>query len=299
MIDKIPLSKMRKLLRRLAMRPVTVLILPHSSAKTYRVRLPLAILAGLGAAWLISVLSAVLLTGRHVNYEAMRLLNAHLLEKNRQYAREVARAQEIAQRLAPLERELNLALARTRRAARTGAGTGGALSRTPSDQDPGILPEEIPRRVSSLVSVSKELFEKYEGLASLAAATPRNWPVRGWVTSEFGERISPYTGEFGNLHEGIDIACKRGTPIKASADGMIVHAGWTRGGYGKMVEIAHGFGYGTRYTHLSRLKVSAGNHVRKGEVVGYAGATGNATGPHLHYEVRLYGVAVNPRHFME
>lgn len=290
---------MPKLLRRHLLRPITVLILPHSSARTYRIRLPLILVVALLGGWICSLVAALTVSGRHIHYQAMRLLNAHLMEKNVKYAEEVAKAEAIAERLGPLEQELQRALARTRRAARTGTGIGGSYPRQPKGNEADLLPEEIPRRVSRLADSSGELFKKYEGLASFAAATPSGWPVRGWVTSEFGERISPYTGEVGTQHEGIDIACKRGTPIVAAADGMVVQAGWNQGGYGKIVEIVHGYGYSTRYGHCSRLAVSAGRSVRKGETIAFAGATGNATGPHLHYEVQLYGIAVNPRLFMK
>ena len=85
----------------------------------------------------------------------------------------------------------------------------------------------------------------------------------------------------------------------AAADGMVLYAAWTPGGYGKMVEIAHGYGYSTRYGHCSRLRVTPGQRVRRGEVIAYLGSTGNATGPHCHYEIRLYGVPVSPRPFMK
>ena len=157
---------------------------------------------------------------------------------------------------------------------------------------------EIPGRVARLERAGEEIFRDWESLASLAAATPTGWPVRGWITSEFGERVSPYTGEIGALHQGVDIANKLGSPITAAADGLVTQAGWTSGGYGKMVEIVHGYGYATRYGHCSRLRATPGQRVRRGEVIGYLGSTGNATGPHCHYEVRLYGVPVDPRTFM-
>lgn len=290
---------MPKSLRRHLFKPITILLLPHASTRTYRIRMPMILVILLIGGWAFSLAVALAVSGRHIHYQAMRLLNAHLTAKNLQYAEEVAKAEAIADRLRPLEQELQRALAKTRRAARTGTGVGGPYPRQPKGGEAALLPEEIPRRVSRLVDASGELFKKYEGLASFAAATPSGWPMHGWVTSEFGERISPYTGEVGTHHEGIDIACKRGTPIVAAADGMVVRAGWNQGGYGKMIEIVHGYGYSTRYGHCSRLAVSPGQSIRKGETIGFGGATGNATGPHLHYEVRLYGVAVNPRLFMK
>ena len=277
-------------LRRLVRQPVTLMLLPRDSARTFRMRIPAGLLVFLAFGWLISLVLAVVLVGRGVNYEAMRMLNTRLAEENAEYARQVATAEGVAARLVPLERELRKVLARTRSTAVVGGGTGGPMT--------SFLPSEIPQRVAHLVEAGDRIFRDYQGLAAFVAATPSGWPSRGWVTSEFGERISPYTGEIGVNHQGVDIANKTGTPLVATADGLVIHAGWTSG-YGKLVEVVHGYGYSTTYGHCSRLKVAAGQRVRKGDILGYMGSTGNATGPHCHYEVRLYGVQVNPRAFMK
>ena len=291
MLQSSRMPRFVQMLRAVTVRPVTLLVLPSDSARTFRLRLPAAVLVMLGVVWLASVTVATLLAGRHLHYEAMRLLNAHLAEQTERYASEVAKAEALTGRLKPLEEELRRRLARTRREAVQGAGEGG----------PGasFLPEEIPGRVANLERVGEELFRNYQGLSSLIASTPSGWPVHGWITSEYGERISPYTGEVGSVHQGVDIANKLGSPIVAPADGMVLYAAWTPGGYGKMVEIAHGYGYATRYGHCSRLRVTAGQRVHRGDVIAYLGATGNATGPHVHYEIRLYGVPVSPRPFMK
>jgi len=136
------------------------------------------------------------------------------------------------------------------------------------------------------------LIEYFEDKRSLYASTPSIWPVRGWVTSPFGPRTSPFTG-IPAFHEGIDIAAQTGTPIIAPADGIVIKAEFSPG-YGNMVEISHGYGIKTIYGHNSRLNVKAGQQVRRGDVISYVGDTGSSTGPHLHYEVRLNGLPVNP-----
>ncbi len=136
------------------------------------------------------------------------------------------------------------------------------------------------------------LIEYFEDKRSLYASTPSIWPVRGWVTSPFGPRTSPFTG-IPTFHEGIDIAAQTGTPIIAPADGVVVKAEFSTG-YGNMVEISHGYGIKTVFGHNSRLNVKAGQQVRRGDVISYVGDTGSSTGPHLHYEVRLNGLPVNP-----
>jgi murein DD-endopeptidase MepM/ murein hydrolase activator NlpD len=288
---------MRKPINAWFTRLVTLLVLPSDSARTYRLRVPAGVLVLLGAAWIASIGAVALLLTRDIHYGAMRLLNRHLADQNEAYARDVAKVEALAKRLTPLEHELKHLIARSRRSAAEGVGEGGPNAdgawHTP------FLPEEIPGRVSRLVAAGDDIFREYQDLASLATATPQGWPVRGWITSEFGERTSPYTGEVGTLHQGVDIANKPGTPVVATAGGVVLHAGWTSGGYGKMVLISHGYGYATLYGHFSRLKVSPGQRVRQGDVIGYMGSTGNATGPHCHYEVRLYGVPVSPRAFMK
>ncbi len=136
------------------------------------------------------------------------------------------------------------------------------------------------------------LIEYFEDKRSLYASTPSIWPVRGWVTSPFGPRISPFSG-LHSFHEGIDIAAEVGTPVVAPADGVVVKAEFSPG-YGNMVEISHGYGIKTVFGHNSRLNVKAGQEVKRGDVISYIGDTGASTGPHLHYEVRLNGLPVNP-----
>lgn len=140
------------------------------------------------------------------------------------------------------------------------------------------------------------LIEYFEDKRSLFASTPAIWPVRGWVTSPFGNRTSPFSGIV-KLHEGVDIAAQTGTPVMASADGIVLKAGFSTG-YGNVVEISHGYGIKTMYAHNSRLNVKAGQRVRRGDVVAYVGDSGHSTGPHLHYEVRLNGLPVNPGKYM-
>jgi murein DD-endopeptidase MepM/ murein hydrolase activator NlpD len=140
------------------------------------------------------------------------------------------------------------------------------------------------------------LIEYFEDKRSLFASTPSIWPVRGWVTSRYGSRISPFSG-IQKFHEGIDIAAQTGTPVTASADGLVVKAGFGTG-YGNMVEISHGYGIKTLYAHNSRLNVKAGQRVRRGDVIAYAGDSGSSTGPHLHYEVRVNNLPVNPGKYL-
>jgi murein DD-endopeptidase MepM/ murein hydrolase activator NlpD len=140
------------------------------------------------------------------------------------------------------------------------------------------------------------LIEYFEDKRSLYASTPSVWPIRGWVTSPFGNRTSPFSGIL-KFHEGIDIAAQTGTPVMAPADGMVMKAGFSSG-YGNVVELSHGYGIKTVFAHNSRLNVKVGQRVKRGEVISYVGDSGSSTGPHLHYEVRLNNLPVNPVRYM-
>ena len=136
----------------------------------------------------------------------------------------------------------------------------------------------------------------YEGDWTLLADAPSLWPLEGRVASSFGEREDPINGE-GAFHSGIDIDATYGTPVRAAGDGDVTGA--TMGsGYGREVLLDHGHGLTTLYGHLSAVAVLPGEHVTRGQIIGYVGQTGRATGPHLHYEVRVHNVAVNPHKFL-
>ena len=125
---------------------------------------------------------------------------------------------------------------------------------------------------------------------------PSGWPVDGRLMGGYGVRMDPFSGE-GAMHTGIDISATIGTPVHASGDGIVLHAGWN-GGYGRCVIIDHGNNYQTWYAHLSRMDVIEGEEIRQGEVLGAVGTTGRSTGAHLHYEVRIGNTPVNPYRFL-
>jgi murein DD-endopeptidase MepM/ murein hydrolase activator NlpD len=140
------------------------------------------------------------------------------------------------------------------------------------------------------------LTPSFAGDWTVFADAPSIWPVEGRVGSSFGEREDPFNGE-GKFHSGIDIDAPYGTPVRATADGEAT--GLSEGaGYGKQVVLSHGHDLLTVYGHLSAIAVLPGQHVVRGQVIGYVGQTGHATGPHLHYEVRVHNVPVNPHQYL-
>lgn len=129
-----------------------------------------------------------------------------------------------------------------------------------------------------------------------SADAPSLWPVEGRITSSYGERVDPFNGE-GAFHSGVDLSVPYGTPVHAAADGVVAFAN-IMNGYGSVIDLDHGHGIITRYGHLSGFAITPGQHVRRGQVIGYVGTTGRVTSPHLHYEVRIQSVPVNPHKYL-
>lgn len=140
------------------------------------------------------------------------------------------------------------------------------------------------------------LYDILDEKRSILESTPSIRPTTGWVSSHFGARTSPFTGR-NSFHKGYDIANHAGTPIVAPADGVVTYAG-SRGTMGIMISIDHGHGMVTRYGHLSKTLKKRGEKVKRGDKIALMGNTGRSTGPHLHYEVRLNGMPVNPEKYI-
>jgi murein DD-endopeptidase MepM/ murein hydrolase activator NlpD len=171
-------------------------------------------------------------------------------------------------------------------------------------------PMDISSEGRNLVPTFKQSLEEYDFLrtANLTSyyhryrrswqtnVVPALWPAEGRLQSYFGHRVDPFSGE-GAVHTGVDIVAPTGTPVHASADGVVLYATWM-GGYGRLMVVDHGNGFQTYYAHLSRFAAMPGQEVRQGELIAYIGATGRVTAPHLHYEVRQHGTPRNPSRFM-
>lgn len=156
--------------------------------------------------------------------------------------------------------------------------------------------ESLDDEVAICTREKEELFKYLENQKAMLRCTPSIWPTKGWVSSEFGTRVSPFTNQK-EFHQGLDISTRKGTPIMAPADGVISEVG-SNYGYGKIVSLKHGYGFKTRYAHLDKILVKNGEYVKRGQTIALVGSTGRTTGPHLHYEVHLNGVPVNPLRYI-
>jgi murein DD-endopeptidase MepM/ murein hydrolase activator NlpD len=187
-------------------------------------------------------------------------------------------------------------------------GVGGS---TPEDLNPNIeltvrhqrLIKDMHRHINQLDTASSHqianfetLLDRLEAQKNMLAHTPAIRPAAGWISSRFGYRQSPFTGRR-EFHKGMDIANRVGTPIVASADGIVSYCG-KKGLIGNLVVVDHGHGLVSRYGHIDSMEINVGSAVKRGQIIARMGNTGRSTGPHLHYEVRLNGVPVNPSKYI-
>jgi len=257
-------------------------------------------LVGLGSYWA----RKAELAGLRMENDGLRVENENYRAATGELASQISSLQDA---IADLSQQAELDPA-TRRAmeqlpalikSRAMGGTSTPDLRTPAPsvtQSPegtfGILKDLLGVMEGQLTSAR----EGVERRQALAAAAPSLWPLNGWLTSNFGSRRDPIDGS-SEYHAGLDISADRGTPVHATADGTVRLAAYN-GNYGNCIEVEHGFGISTRFGHLSGYAVRPGQHIKRGQVIGYVGATGRTTGYHLHYEILLNGQQVNPLRYL-
>jgi len=283
----------------------TIIIVPHSQARFIKFSFSTRTLIVAGSLLAVSVILSVVAiaysgnaVGRRADVQRLQTENQELAEVNRDLSRTIS---EVQARLDDFEeRTARLALAAGMQgdvAGPVGAtaegsqvGSGGLYNRLPDG------PESLKLQGSwieqQLDLVDRKLSEKGEILAS----TPTMAPTVGVLTDGFGTRNDPITGRRA-FHRGLDISARRGTPVYAPADGVVVFAG-RNGGLGKTIRISHGFGFTTLYGHLHEMNVELGDQVHRGDHIGAIGNTGRSTGSHLHYEVHEEGKAKDPLYFI-
>ncbi|MGD1076038.1 MAG: M23 family metallopeptidase, partial [Thermodesulfovibrionales bacterium] len=157
--------------------------------------------------------------------------------------------------------------------------------------------EALRGQIKNTVQTVTEIKDYLKQQKDIYMATPRGWPVTGQITSPYGNRENPIDGR-NEFHSGVDISVESGTPVHATADGVVSFSGWN-GGSGNLVGLEHGFGYSTFYAHNKTNLVQVGQRIKRGDIVAYSGSTGNATGPHSHYEIWKDGRHVNPKPFLD
>lgn len=306
------MNRLRTLFKQLG-RHVTVLIIPHTDLPLWRARFSLHFLLFAAVLWTGATVLAGFIIGSHGDYMITKADNQVMRAKMLYLASEVERSRSVLEMARATDRQMRVLLGmRDKKAiveADDAVGGPGAADRLNLPQllggNPARAPQpEIRRSLEALRVESQKRVASFQEIAwhitnerSLFRATPNLWPTAGRLTSYYGYRASPVvrSGDADNdeFHAGVDIANDADTPIFATADGTVRHAGWA-GGYGRMVLIDHGWGYSTIYGHTSKVLVKQGERVQRGRLIAYMGTTGRSTGNHLHYEILRHGKPVNP-----
>ncbi len=180
-----------------------------------------------------------------------------------------------------------------------GPGADGAFAQSfpesPQNLSPGAM-QSLTQKAGNIEKNLDSLISVVESQAARLSTTPSIWPTQGWVSSPFGYRIDPFTGKQA-FHRGIDISTNPGNPIVAAADGTVIEANYDKF-LGNNVVVSHGNGVVTQYGHMTKSVVKPGQKIKRGEQIGFVGKTGKASGPHLHYEVRINDKSVNPYNYI-
>jgi murein DD-endopeptidase MepM/ murein hydrolase activator NlpD len=283
----------------------TLIVVPHAKARFRRFQVSVKLIkwvTGVSAtAGLLLVVSLVHYTRIAVEVHELRRLRAEnraLLTKTVEYEQNAGRLQVKLEYLQRTVTKLGVmaGIEQTLPDAQVG-GVGGvpaAESQAPTIEPPAL--REMDRSLSDLTERSDKLTRFFEDQTVLLSSTPSIWPVRGYLSAGFGNRLDPFTGQR-DFHPGIDISTPQGTKIHAPADGVVIAVG-VKGAYGNAVTVDHGFGIMTRYGHMASFNVRPGQRIRRGDVIGFVGSTGRSTAPHLHYEVWVRDQAHNPIHYI-
>ena len=282
----------------------TIIFVPHARAKFRKLKVSHRMLFSI-----VSVVASSLCLSTFFSFQYFTSLSQnHELSKLQRENRELQTANEqFSKSVESLRTQLHTVEDHTRKLAiiagittldETAQGGVGGL-RQNEDLSGSPYRDDVDKmsfRSNRLQRDVSVLEQKFVAQSQLLSCTPSIQPVRGILTDGFGGRSDPFTGEQGT-HNAVDISSAVGQAVRAPADGIVVKAEWANG-YGNVVYLSHGYGYSTRYGHLSGFSVRPGQRVQRGEIIGYVGSTGRSTGPHLHYEVRVNNVPVNPLEYM-
>ena len=271
-----------KLLIKKAFTPITIMFIPHSDVKALRIKVPS-----------IGILACIVLLFIGMGYVFSVAVDAfeynRMKERLNYYSGQFVEMKKTMTSLKNAEGEFRRLFSfKTKEDVLENIDTSdnGSI-------DMETLKDQIKLTMESVGEIKDYLSQERD----LYLATPKGWPVEGRISSPYGYREHPQTG-LRDFHSGMDIASEPGTPVKATADGIVSFAGWS-GGSGNLVALEHGLGFSTYYAHNRLVVVKVGQKIKRGDILSYVGSTGNSTGPHLHYEVWKEGRSLNPSTYIE
>ena len=291
----------------------TFIILPEASARLHKLRLPVLVLHLLVVIGIISLFvivglgfSYAKMAFKVADYNKLQAENIDLKVQKRnlevstvKLGTKLTALQTLSEKLTNLIESDSWNKQRLPKLSVAAVG-GSTVDYRTSDlirsSDPNVDVEFLKGRTTELENQLKLLEQVAVRRASILRFTPTIWPVRGMITSHYGNRLDPFNGD-SEMHFGLDIAALYGSLVHAPADGIVIYA-QRKSAYGNLIILDHGNGLTTRYGHLSRFNVQVGQTIRRNDMIGFVGTSGRSTAPHLHYEVRMNDRPINPRTYL-
>lgn len=275
------MSKFRKVLKK-AFTPITIMLIPHSNNKPFSLKVPSAGVVLSVFLWVVGSVYVLSVAVKAFEYN-------HMKEKVDYYSGQFLEFKATVHALKKTEAEFRRIFS---------LGSKDKVLENVHTNDSGSLDIEALRgQIKNTVNTVGEIKEYLRLQKDIYMATPKGWPVEGRITSHYGKRENPLHGG-DDFHSGIDIGADTGAPVRATAEGVVSFSGWNKGS-GNLVVLEHGFGYSTFYAHNKNNAAAVGQRVKRGDIIGYVGSTGNATGPHSHYEIWKNEKPVNPVSLMK
>jgi murein DD-endopeptidase MepM/ murein hydrolase activator NlpD len=274
------MQRVKKVLR-MALTPVTVMMIPHSNKRPLNIKIPLICIILLVSFWVAGTGYTFITAVNSLHYNMMKDDLSFYTDQFNRLKTTIAylnKSEEQFRRLLSL-------------------GSREAILKNADGLDSGnidmtVLQQQVNASMESVGEIKDYIRQKRD----IYMATPKGLPLVGTISSPYGRRVNPLD-ESSEFHTGIDISAPSGTAIHATADGIVSFAGWS-GGSGLLVVIEHGFDMATFYAHTRKILVKAGEVVKRGQVIGYVGSTGASTGPHVHYEIWAKGKSMNPSKYI-
>jgi murein DD-endopeptidase MepM/ murein hydrolase activator NlpD len=278
------MKKIRMLLKR-AFTSVTIMVIPHDSRTALNLKLPLA---GLVVSALLAVIGGGYVLGLAVSGLKYKAQNGAMTAEVRYYSGQFYQWASTVEGLKTVEdrfRRLFALNSKDEILEKVDPVSVGSLD------GPNLI-AELKKTIGTVDEIKNYLAVQKD----IYVATPKGYPSPGEITSHFGKRSDPFSGETA-IHTGVDISCPIRSPIRATADGVVSHSGWIENS-GYVVILEHGCGYSTVYAHNTTNAVKVGRKVKRGDIIGYVGITGKSTGPHVHYEVWKNGKAIDAEKYL-
>lgn len=275
------MSKMYRIFKR-AMTPVSIMVIPHGNPQPLRLKIPAI---GILLSLLLLAAGAIQICGVVIN----GLKYPFLVDQVEYYAKQFSQWNSTVTALREVETDFRQAFSLKSR--------DKILENIDTSYSGSIDIQSLMQELQRTVETVDEIKDYLRIQKDIYLATPKGFPVEGNITSPYGKRENPLSGN-AQFHSGVDISASPGTPIWATADGVVSHSGWTQHS-GYLVVLEHGCGFSTIYAHNKKNAVKVGQTVKRGEVIAYVGSTGKSTGPHVHYEVWEKGKNVNPKKYLQ